>query len=487
MRPWRVGIRAKLLLLFGSAMAAVITLDSVVQIAAFRAFSEYEASLARYHAEHRVRVSLRDHFLGLERRLRENVPPGVSVDDVRSQLLRLWVEFDQVRGAASDSLEAYFDVRATLRAIEAYERYAVAAAQRRAAGDKDYYQSVAAAAKVAAYADAYLSDLLSESIDRGELRFQEASASSERLRFLSAAALALLMIVFAGVAAIFSSAIAGPIHRLAEASERIAAGDLEVDEVRASTGDEVEILARSFNAMARNLRAMVAGLLEKAELERKLREEERELMAAEAALRETRFANLQDQIRPHFLFNALNTIARTALFEEAQETERLTLALAKLFRYSLGNPETLVSVREEMEVVKEYLSFQSIRFGERLNWNLHCEKGAETALMPRFTLQPLVENAVRHGIEPMEAGGELDVSVRRRSGRIYMNVRDTGAGMDPAVAREILEGSGGGMGLSNVVRRIALRYGDSGKVSVSSTPGAGTTIRLSIPAEEGHG
>ncbi len=468
-------------------MAVVTILDAAVQTASFRAASEYEAALRRYHAEHRMRVALKAHFEAFERGIREAT--NVSVERTGSELENLWLLFSALEGASSDSLDAYFSMRASQRALEAYERLTISAVKRRSASDKDYYQDVAAAARVAAYADGYLSDLLSESIAKGEARYGEATRRSAWLRSFSFVAIATLFLLLAIISVFFSGAVANPIRRLAAAAERIAAGDLDVGDVHASSGDEVEILSDAFNTMTRNLRTMVAGLLEKAELERRLREEERELMETEKALRESQFASLQDQIRPHFLFNALNTIARTALFEDASQTERLTLALSKLFRYSLGNPETLVTVREEVDTLREYLAFQTIRFGERLSWFVHCEKGAEQAIMPRFTLQPLVENAVRHGIEPKEAGGTVSVRVRRRGDRLYISVKDTGVGMDQKLARISLSSStsGGGLGLSNVQRRISLRYGEGGKMTLKSVPGEGTLVSLSFPAEDQGG
>jgi len=478
----RWGIRAKLLGFYSLAMLALVGLYLAVQVASSRMTREFEVRLSRYHAIHRLRESFDDFNERLERRFRERTPP--EREEIGQEVLALWVRFAEAEDAADESLEAYFDVRAARRGIEAHARLADSAARRRAEGDAAYYQDIAAAERIAAYVDGYLSRLLSASLEAGERKYRDVVKRSADLRVFSLAGMGLFGVVFAVFAVAFSASVAGPITRLAEASARMAAGDLAVPDVAAPTGDEVEVLAHSFNAMRASLREMVEDLREKAELERKLREEERELLAAEKALKEAQFMSLQDQIRPHFLFNALNTIARTAMFENAADTEKLTHALGRLLRYSLGDAESLVPVSEEIAVLREYLAFQALRFGDRLRWDISVDRGVESYLIPRFTLQPLVENAVRHGIEPMESGGAVAVHVGRREGRLLMRVRDTGIGIDPKIARSLVSGgAGAGIGLSNVARRLALRYGGKEKIAVRSAPGGGTVIRLSVPAE----
>lgn len=464
-------------------MIALIGLDLAVQVASSRMTREFEIRLARYHAIHRLREGFSERHARLERRFREGEKP--APEELGRELLVLWMLFDEAEKAEEESLEAYFNVRAARRGMEAHGRFAESAARRRAADDKGYYQDVVSAARIASFVDSYLSRLLSASLQSGEIKYRDVVRRSAELRALSLAGIGVFGVVFAAFAVAFSASVAKPIIRLAEASARMASGDLAVEEVDAPTGDEVEVLAQSFNAMSGSLRAMVEDLRGKAELERKLREEERELLAAEKALKEAQFMSLQDQIRPHFLFNALNTIARTALFEGAAGTERLTHALGRLLRYSLGEAETMVPIREEAGVLREYLGFQALRFGARLRWEIAMDRGAEECLIPRFTLQPLVENAVRHGIEPLEGGGSVSVLIRRRGDRVSIRISDSGIGMDSLKARGLLSGEpgSGGIGISNVARRLALRYGGAEKISVKSSPGDGTTFRLSIPAE----
>lgn len=478
-RHW--GIRAKILGFYSLAMIALVGVNIVIQTAYARMAGEFEVRLARYHAIHRLRENFDQGYQDLERRFRENDPP--TAEGHGQEMLSLWVNFAAAEGAADESLEAYFNVRATRMGIEAYARYVDSAIRLRQAGDRAYYLDLVGAGRIASYVDSYLSRLLSASLEAGEIKYGDVVRRSAALRSLTVLGTLVFGVVYIALAILFSASVAKPIARLAEASARIAAGDLEVGEVAARTGDEVESLTNSFNAMSRSLREMVEDLRGKAELERRLREEERELLDAEKALKEAQFMSLQDQIRPHFLFNALNTIARTALFEDAAETGRLTHALGRLLRYSLGDAESMVPVREELAVLGEYLQFQALRFGDRLRWDIEVGKGVEDFSIPRFTIQPLVENAVRHGIEPLENGGELAVRVTKRDARLLIRVSDTGIGMESRKARRLLLGEGGGIGLSNVSRRLALRYGPEAKIALESAPGRGTVIRISIPAD----
>ena len=214
-------------------------------------------------------------------------------------------------------------------------------------------------------------------------------------------------------------------------------------------------------------------------------------MDKERALREAQFISLQDQIQPHFLFNALNTIARTALLEGAKRTEALSLALGRLFRYALGAPESMVTLREELAIVEEYLAFQRLRFGERLRWTLDAAPELQNVRIPRFTIQPFVENAVRHGIEPREEGGSVEISARIRKGRLLLDIRDTGVGMAAEKRGAPGRGSPGraeeGIGIANVRKRLELRYGPAARLTVRSERGQGTAVRIGIPAERDGG
>jgi HAMP domain-containing protein len=480
----RIGIRSKLLLFYSIAIIAVVLLDLSVQVVSYGTIQEFQGRLSRYHGIHRLRLELASHYARNERLLREMpLPESFRTEDERQGFLIIISDLERI---AAESLPAFFNLQATRRGVTAYFDRLDLAIRQRLANERDWYQDLAYAGRIAGYMDGYLSTLLSEAMKYGEDRYQALIQRINRLRSITLGGLVLFVLLFGAAATAFSSSVAGPIHRLADAAQRIAAGELDVPTVHAQTGDEVEILANSFNTMSQSINSMVADLRGKAELERRLREEERELMDKERALREAQFISLQDQIQPHFLFNALNTIARTALFEGASETEALSLALGRLFRYALSAPESMVPVRDELNIVREYLAFQGLRFGARLQWSIDSQAAALPVHIPRFTIQPFVENAVRHGIEPREEGGMVRIEARRRGSRLSLLISDTGVGMAIPTARQKRSAGNStahGIGIENVRKRLELRYGKIARLTIGSLPGSGTQVRISLPIE----
>jgi len=447
-----------------------------------------------------LRSSLEEFRALGERYLREGLPEQRA--ELESDLDRIAASATSVSRLAEDSADAFFEARAARRGFEAWAPLARESLARRGADAADAYQDYAKADRIASFVDGYLGKLLSVSLASGASRYRDIAARSRHSRRLALMGLAGAAVLAMAFAAIFASSIAAPIRRLAEATDRMAAGDLDVEPVSADSGDEVAVLARGFNAMSASIRAMVEGLEEKAELERLVHERDIERVSMGRALREAQFLNLQDQIRPHFLFNALNTIARSALFEGAPDTEALAMSLGKLMRYSLSEGGAFVTLREELSTLREYLSFQGIRFGNRLSWEIRSEPGVESVMIPRFTLQPIVENAVRHGIEPKVAGGRVIVSARRRGGRVRLVVADSGIGMDAALLEGLRASARGaqaggpaplseavalgeaspGIGMANLESRLAYRYPGSERLAIASRPGRGTIVRVSLPA-----
>jgi len=466
------------------AILSVVLLDLAVQLAAYSAINEFEGRFSRYHSIHRLRLELADHYTRTERLVRETALTGPL--PLEKEFHEFLFVLSGLESSEPESLNAFFALQASSRGLDAYFNRIEAAVQRRIALDKDWYVDMAHAGRIFSYMDSYLSTFLSEAMNFGEARYQVLRERISRIRSFTLGGLVLFVLLFGMAAVAFSSSVANPIRRLADASERIASGELDVPEVHAASGDEVEVLARSFNIMSKSIASMLNDLKGKAELERRLREEERELMEKERALREAQFISLQDQIQPHFLFNALNTIARMALFEGAKQTEGLSLALGKLFRYALGAPESMVPVTAELGIAEEYLAFQALRFGDRLSWTIQARKAAKAALIPRFSIQPFVENAVRHGIEPREEGGSVSIEAHVKSGRLIVNIVDTGVGMPPlSRIRKSgeTEAAAEGIGIANVRRRLELRYGAAAHLSIKSQPGSGTRIHMSFPLE----
>lgn len=209
----------------------------------------------------------------------------------------------------------------------------------------------------------------------------------------------------------------------------------------------------------------------------------------EEALKDAEMNALQSQVNPHFLFNALNTISRLALLQGDSLTERVVGALARLMRYSLYQVKTLVSVEEEVRSIQDFLLIQEARFQGRITSKIEVNENIMTSQMPCMILQPLVENACLHGLEPLKEGGIISVLGWFEEGRVCFAIEDNGIGMAEQRKKDIFNmrdqgGSRGqvsGLGLPNVFRRLQYQFGGDCAVDIESEPGKGTKIQLSFP------
>lgn len=197
----------------------------------------------------------------------------------------------------------------------------------------------------------------------------------------------------------------------------------------------------------------------------------------QAVRREIEF--LQAQITPHFLYNSLNALVGLSYMDTDKLREmihHLTTYLRAKFTFTFE--ERLVPIELELELVRAYLAIEQLRFGDRLQVSYRIEPGLY-GLLPPLTLQPLVENAVRHGIGPKPEGGTIEISVARSGGGIEYTVADDGTGMDDEKRDELRNDQAGGIGIGNVSRRLHMLYGR--QLDISSETGRGTTIKFRIP------
>ena len=221
-----------------------------------------------------------------------------------------------------------------------------------------------------------------------------------------------------------------------------------------------------------------------------LKEEKRK--ETEQELVRTRLRFLQAQINPHFLFNTLNTIAAVCGEENAERARGLIVQLSTFFRRITKQESDCVSLRDEFEYIDAYLDIEQARFGERLQVEKHIELSREGlgTLVPILAIQPIVENAIKHGLSKKAEGGKLVISAKEEDSRIVIEVRDTGMGMSDEVKKQIFEERSStspsesgdtGIGLANIRERLSRFYDGEFKMSLASTRGEGTTITLSLP------
>jgi two-component system LytT family sensor kinase len=213
------------------------------------------------------------------------------------------------------------------------------------------------------------------------------------------------------------------------------------------------------------------------EIYHRYKNEELKTVQLEARLIETELKALREQMRPHFLFNTLNTIAVLVREKKSDEAVNLIARLSGLLRMSLDNTRVQeVTVRQEMDFLERYLEIQKARFSDRLRVGIAIAPEAMEIRIPNLLLQPLVENAILHGIAPKAGPGCVEVSGSVKEGRLHLEVRDDGPGLFNGSVR-----AKEGIGLSNTRERIAKIYGAKGQLSLRSEPGHGVTVQIVLP------
>lgn len=223
----------------------------------------------------------------------------------------------------------------------------------------------------------------------------------------------------------------------------------------------------------------------------RFRERERAAAALSVQLAEARLAALRMQLNPHFLFNTLNTVAMQVRRGENTDAVRMLAGLSDILRHVLEDaPPQEVTLRQELAFIDRYLAIERSRFGARLRVSVDVEPDALDALVPNLILQPLVENAIRHGIGKRAAAGKLDIRVTRRGDLLELIVQDDGPGLDhapdsvtPATGIPL---SRGGIGLRNTASRLQALYGEAGRFSLESPAEGGAIAQVTLPFRTGR-
>ncbi|KGA96728.1 histidine kinase [Alkalihalobacillus alcalophilus ATCC 27647 = CGMCC 1.3604] len=283
----------------------------------------------------------------------------------------------------------------------------------------------------------------------------------------------------------FSLSIIRPVQKLTKAANELSKGNFDL-QIKVDTNDEMAFLARTFDRMRININNLILEIKHKAGLER-------ELQQNKILLQESQFRTLQSQISPHFLFNTLNTISKKAYLEGSEETSDLLVSVAGLLRYNLKQIDRAVTVEEEVAVINQYMHIQKARFTERLQFSFEIDKEALHVRIPPLTLQPIVENAVIHAIEPKEDGGHISFRVQDNIDQVMIEIEDDGQGMTAEKIKQILdeqmspsEGHSTGIGFSNVVKRLRLFYGYEDVIDIESELGRGTKVVIKIRKQGGE-
>ncbi|HEY9594720.1 MAG TPA: sensor histidine kinase [Spirochaetia bacterium] len=345
---------------------------------------------------------------------------------------------------------------------------------------------IAELARLRGYIRSECSSLLSSYMEMVNTQVASVRAGLDRSSNICTAALLVILLAYIVLALSLNGQVSRPVHTLVESLTRFADGQLDIPPIEASGNREIATLIGSFNGMTVQIRGLVDGMRRAAEMENELRRQEIRTLEMENTLKQSELENLQARINPHFLFNALNTVSALAEIEGAGETKGAVESLGRLLRANLRASRTVVPLGEELESAEHYLRFQKMRFGSRLDYVIRCEEGIRDMVVPGMILQPFVENAVIHGLEPKETGGTVTINACQGDGELTILVADDGMGFDPVrpdLDRLSDAGEEGGrhhLGIQNVSRRLELIY-ERRVITLESVPGAGTRVTIHLP------
>ncbi|NHN29880.1 sensor histidine kinase [Paenibacillus sp. S3N08] len=276
---------------------------------------------------------------------------------------------------------------------------------------------------------------------------------------------------------IVSRSISNPLKQLLDSMNNVKKGKFVV-QIEDRSSDELGVVITNFNTMVSELQFLID-----------------EVKSKEALKRRAELSTLQAQINPHFLSNTLNTVRWLANVQKAENISSLITSLIQLLHVCMGKGGELINIREEIEYVKNYLNIMTYRYYDKFRVHFEMEEGVLDLKILKFIMQPIVENSLLHGIEPMEGQGLIIIKGYRAEDQLIITITDNGVGIPSYKMNNLLqeklqnkEGKLSGMGIRNVDERIKLYFGEAYGISIQSVPNMLTTIEITIPitGEEGH-
>lgn len=300
---------------------------------------------------------------------------------------------------------------------------------------------------------------------------------SSQLKPIAGITLLLCLLVFAGAslaAAWISRRISQPLRELNEAMRQVEEGNFDI-QIMPGSQDEIGMIRYRFNIMTQRIDEFFTKAIEQ-----------------EKQKNQEQLRALQYQVNPHFLYNTLSTIRLMAIFSGCSNIRLACEALVRMLRSASGKTGEMVPITTEIENIRDYIYIQQIKNDGKIQVDYHIPLELHNCFVPYFILQPIVENAIFHGLEPrMEAGGCLRIAVEQRGSDLLITVSDDGVGMSQENIQRLFTSSppSGTMvkiGVANVDKRIKLRYGDEYGVQVTSEVGAGTVVSICLPIVKGE-
>lgn len=371
-----------------------------------------------------------------------------------------------------------------------YLKLAASAVAAKRGRDVEQYRSIySEASKLYGYLGTYINEL-------NNARFKTNAESYNTLRaslgYMQTFSTVILLVAITGnmfVLMLLSSTITKPLTKLARQVEQVGKGDFDIDFISVESRDEIGVLADAFNQMTDSLQEHVDQIKTRMAEESRLKETQ---LRMENSLKESQLIFLQSQINPHFLYNTLNAGAQLAMMEGAEKTTLFIENLADFFRYSVKHTGQNSSLLDEISQVDAYLHIINVRFSNEIQYLKHVEGQVERVMMPGVILQPIVENAINHGLRDVKWEKRITLRVCENAEHIRVTITDNGKGMTQEEIDAVLVGQPvaiemdgqqhRGTGLKNVIERLRIYYNTHDVFEIqSSGRGRGTSVTIILP------
>ena len=305
----------------------------------------------------------------------------------------------------------------------------------------------------------------------GVMPMDDLALNSIKTKLLIVFMIAFILFILTIINSYISSKITDPIKELEKSVKKIEEGDLKT-EIHQNGSYEIRHLGVSIQNMARQIQRLMDDIVAEHESKRK-----------------SEFDTLQSQINPHFLYNTLDIIVWMIENEKQDEAVRAVTALARFFRISLSKGKSIITVADELEHVRNYLMIQHMRYKNKFTYTIEAEEEVLSLASLKLMLQPLVENAIYHGMEFMDGDGEIRIRAWRQNSELFLCVEDNGLGMTPEQVKALFSDTshvssrrGSGIGVKNVNERIRLYFGSGYGLMIESEPDEGTKVTAHLPA-----
>ena len=485
---YKLSIKRKLMIFFSLIVVCISLLNLYTLSNAFKYLKIYEQELIKNTTIHNLQTSIIENNADFESYIMYS--SDRALNRFNEKIPQIWSNWNSVKEISNTNKEAGFQIFAIRYAFIAYLESVGKTLDFIDNSEDIFIDHLLKSRRINSYIENYLKELVSIRLEEGSQLHSVQIKKVIIIRTVSFLGIIFISILFMIFGTIYSESVTKPIRELAARSLQIAEGNIAISNYEVPYKDELGTLTNSFNIMNTNIHKMIKSLEGKVEIEKRLREDELKISEMNQSLKEAQFLSLQSQINPHFLFNTLNTISRTSMFEKAPETVKLIESLSNIFRYTLNKQSHIVSLAEEIDILNEYMHIQNVRYGDRLLFKTHINTDTSKIKLPYFTLQPLLENAIKYGIEPKEEGGIISLTINSKANNVIIVIQDNGPGIPEKILSQLLSDNdffsarnSTGIGIANVRRRLNLAFNNKSNFIIDSSLKTGTMITIKLPGD----